>query len=206
MLVCGLKNTAAQKAKLELKKAMEIALSMKMAGKQALAMKTDVYNMDPKVKLLKLNRGRTSQRHAAPATGNSAGNYRPKGQNGGRQRWRCNGAYNSRFKTEIFHNCSMGGHIRSVCRNINKQKVRGGRVNRNGSEMLQKQDTDHVNDAIQYMSKLNVGAVKEEPEAENEFGLYKIIMHNPQASIIVPMSVNGTDMSFVLDTGASKTD
>ena len=63
-----------------------------------------------------------------------------------------------RFKTEICHNCSTRGHIRSVCRNINKQKVWGGRVNIIGSEMLQKQDTDHVNDPNQYMSKLHVGA------------------------------------------------
>ena len=52
---------------------------------------------------------------------------RPKGQDGGQQCWRCNGAHNPqvcRFKAEICHNCSMRGHIRSVCRNINKQKVR----------------------------------------------------------------------------------
>ena len=99
----------------------------------------------------------------------------------------------------------MRGHIRSVCGNINKQNVRGGRGNRIGYEILQEQDTDRVNDAIQYMSKLNVGAVKEEPEAENEFGLYKIKMNNPEASIMVPMTVNGSDMSFELDTCASKT-
>ena len=128
-------NTAAQKrllaeAKLELSKALEIALSMEMAEKQALAMKADVQNVDPEVKLLKVDRGRTGQRRAAPTTG-------PKGQDGGRQCWRCNGAHNPqvcRFKTEICHNCGMRGHIRSVCRNINKQKVRGGRVNRVGSE------------------------------------------------------------------------
>ena len=62
--------------------------------------------------------------------------------------------------------------------------------------MLQKQDTDHVNDAVQYMSKLHVGAVKEEPETENEFGLYKIKMDNPEASIMGPITMNGTDMSF----------
>ena len=86
-----------------------------------------------------------------------------------------------------------------------QQKVRGGRVNRIESEMLLKQDTDHVNDPVQYMSKLHVGAVKEEPEEENKFGLYKIKMNNPEASIMVPMTVNGTNMSFELDTGASKT-
>ena len=99
----------------------------------------------------------------------------------------------------------MRGHIRSVCRNVNKQNVRGGRVNRIGSEMLQEQDNDHVNDAIQHMIRLNVGAVEEEPGADNEFGLYKIKMDNPEASIMVPVIVNGTDMSFELDTGASKT-
>ena len=71
--------------------------------------------------------------------------------------------------------------------------------------MLQKQDTDHVSDAIQYMIKLHVGAVEEELEAGNEFGLYKSKMDNPEASIMVPMAVNGTDMSFELDIGASKT-
>ena len=74
MLVCGLKNTVAQKrllaeAKLELNKALEIALSMEMAEKQALAIKTDVQNVDPDVKLLKVNRGCTGQRRAAPTTG-----------------------------------------------------------------------------------------------------------------------------------------
>ena len=88
MLGCGLKNTAAQKrllaeAKLELNKALEIALSMEMAEKQALAMKTDVHNVDPEVKLLKVDRCRTGKRRAAPTTGNSAGNYRPKGLDGG---------------------------------------------------------------------------------------------------------------------------
>ena len=80
----------------------------------------------------------------------------------------------------------MRGHIRGVCRNINKQKVRGGggRVNRIGSEMFEKQDTNHVNDAMQYISKLYVGAITEEPEAENEFGLYKIKIDNPEASIM----------------------
>ena len=196
-------NTAAQKrllaeAKLELNKALEKALSMEMAEKQVLAMKTDVQNDDPEVKLLKVDRG---QRRASPTTG-------PKRKDGGQQCWRCNGAHSPqvcRFKIEICHNCGTRRHIRSVYRNINKQKVRGGRVNRIGSEMLEKQDIDHVNDAIQYMSKLYVGALKEEPEAEDEFGLYKIKMDNPEASIMVPMTVNGNDMSFELDTGASKT-
>ena len=110
MLVCGLKNAAVQKgqlahAKLELNKALEIALSIKMAEKQALAMKTDVQNVDPEVKLLKVDRGRTGQRRAATTTG-------PKGQDGGRQCWRYNGAHNPRvccFKTEICHNCGMRG-------------------------------------------------------------------------------------------------
>ena len=157
MLVCGLKNTAAQKrllaeAKLELNQVLEIALSMEMAEKQALAMKTDVENLDPEVKLLKVDHSCTGQRSAVPTTGNSVGNYRPKGQDGGRQCWRCNGAHNPqvcRFKTEICHNCSMRGHIGGVCRNVNKQNVWEGRVNRIGSEMLQEQGTDHVNDAIQ---------------------------------------------------------
>ena len=58
---------------------------------------------------------------------------------------------------------------------------------------------------LSYKKKLNVGAVEEEPEIENEFGRYKIKMDNPEASIMVPMTVNGIDMSFNLVTGASKT-
>ena len=80
---------------MELNKALEIALSMEMAEKQGLGMETDVQNVDPEVKLLKVDRSRTGQPRAAPTTGNSAGNYRPKGQDGGRQCWKCNGAQSS---------------------------------------------------------------------------------------------------------------
>ena len=71
--------------KLELNNALEIALLIEMAEKQVLSMKTDVQNVDPELKLLKVDRGRTHQCRAVATTGNSAGNYRPKGQDGGRQ-------------------------------------------------------------------------------------------------------------------------
>ena len=50
-----------------------------------------------------------------------------------------------------------------------------------------------------------MGAINEISEAENEFELYKINTDNPEASIMVPMIMNGTGLSFELDTGASKT-
>ena len=62
---------------------LEIALSMEMVEKQALAMKTDVQNIDPEVKLLKVDRGCTGQWSAAPTTGNSIGDYKPNGKDGG---------------------------------------------------------------------------------------------------------------------------
>ena len=80
---------------MELNKALEIALSVEIMEKQALATKTDVQNMDPEVKLSEVDGSLTGQEHASPTAGNSMGNYRIKGQDGGRQHWRCNGAQSS---------------------------------------------------------------------------------------------------------------
>ena len=186
-LVCGINNEHIQKRlfaepKLTFQKALQIALSEEAATKQT----SDIHgNVSARVDVV-----RTTSQQKAP-------------QKSRIPCYRCLGTSHSheqcRFKESVCHFCSKKGHIQRACRNkksseFQRPQVRNSFQNSRGKSHTQKHRTSFVCDKSES---------SEEIESQSKvYELYSV--RGPSMnSFTLNLEVNGHNLEFQVDTGAS---
>ena len=172
--VCGLKNSAIQKKLLTEKK-----LSWQGAVDKTKAMES----ADKQASNFKNSpaSGAVNAIHGArPKTGNRNRTYQ-KNDKFAKPCFRCGGNYlpqTCKFKEVDCRFCKHKGHIERVCK---KKEASADKSKEQRGKPVRYIDEDH--DEVQ--------------------GLFNIGTGSPEPSIVVPVSINGTDISMELDTGAT---
>ena len=95
-----------------------------------------------------------------------------------------------RFKDETCRNCKGRGHIARVCK---KRTLAPPSGHANGSRSEQ----DRKKQSLRYVERDDSPR-----DSDEEFKLFQISHEKPEPSIIIPVNVNGEDCSMELDTGA----
>ena len=176
--VCGLRRKQTQKGfwqkkGLTWKTAVEIALAMEVAGKQANTFRNAP--TDGEINYISENQQRKSSKPKKPC-------------------FRCGEDHipqKCRFKDETCRNCKGRGHIARVCK---KRTLALPSGHANGSRSEQ----DRKKQSVRYVERDDSPR-----DSDEEFKLFQISHEKPEPSIMIPVKVNGEDCSMELDTGVS---
>ena len=174
-LVCGMRNTSAQKrllaeADLTFKKALELSQGMEAAEKNSKALKGTEAAVKKLSIPLKNSRGENSTTPKSTCYRCGRGNHN---------------ARSCRFADATCHKCGKKGHIAPVCRSAKKPQRSGPRKSKESPR------TKYV------------ATTEDDGSATDEFQLYTIGAKAATRPIIVDVQINGKQLLMEVDTGAA---